>query len=317
MSRNKKRVKSTTCPNCHEVFVDINHNFCPFCGQENHTHKLPVKHFVMETLESLTHFDTKFLTTLKDLVLKPGLVIKNYNSNKRARYVPPIRMYVFTTFVFLLIVSLIFNHTVEDNDEKLKVSLASASKFEFGIIDKTKVDSLTLKKLQSIKKLSNSKVEAIFREANIQTNWINTRFINSFVKLQTGEMKTSELYKKFIKYASYSFFIFMPFFALILKLFYFRRDYYYSEFLVFSIFYHTFIFGLLAIVLLLDNLFNINHLYLIGPFFIVIFTYLGISLKKVFEGGWLKTIFKTSILSFAYLFCLCLLFVFLVLGSMI
>ncbi|TDE48409.1 DUF3667 domain-containing protein [Flavobacterium sp. GT3P67] len=63
----------------------------------------------METLESFTHFDTKFLNTLKDLILKPGLVTKNYNSNKRARYVPPIKMYVFITFLFLLIVSFFIN----------------------------------------------------------------------------------------------------------------------------------------------------------------------------------------------------------------
>ena len=108
MSRNKKRIKSTSCPNCHEVFANINHNFCPYCRQENHTHKLPVKHFVMETLESSTHFDTEFLNTLKDLVLKPDLIIKNYNANKRMRYVPQIRMYVFTTFIFLLVVSFVF-----------------------------------------------------------------------------------------------------------------------------------------------------------------------------------------------------------------
>jgi Protein of unknown function (DUF3667) len=145
MSRNKKRIKSTSCPNCHEVYADVNHNFCPFCGQENHTHKLPVKHFVMETLESITHFDTKFLTTLKDLVLKPGLAIKNYNSNKRARYVPPIRMYVFTTFVFLLIVSLLFNHSIEENNKTFSKYISTSKGTGIGIFTQTKLDSLTQK----------------------------------------------------------------------------------------------------------------------------------------------------------------------------
>jgi hypothetical protein len=65
MSRTKKRIKSASFPNYNEVFVDVNYNFYPYCGQENHTHKLPVKYFIMETLESLTHFDTKFLNKLK------------------------------------------------------------------------------------------------------------------------------------------------------------------------------------------------------------------------------------------------------------
>ncbi len=317
MSRTKKRVKSTSCPNCHEVFADINHNFCPYCGQENHTHKLPVTHFVMETLESLTHFDTKFLATLKDLVLKPGLVIKNYNNNKRSRYVPPIRMYVFITFIFFLIISLVFSHSVEENNDSFRKNISASGNTRFDLFTQTTLDSLTQKKLQSIKNLTNSKIEKVLKIQNIKTDWINTRLVNSFVKLQTGEIKVSDLYKKFMKYASYSFFIFMPFFALILKGFYFRRNYFYSEFLVFSIFYHIFIFGLLTVILLVDKLFNINQLYLIAPFLISIFIYLGISLKTVFEGSWRKTVFKTSILSFIYIFCLGFLFLFLVLGSMI
>lgn len=271
----------------------------------------------METLESLTHFDTKFLNTLKDLVLKPGLVIKNYNTNKRARYVPPIRMYVFTTFVFLLIVSFVFNHSIEENNETFSKYISTSKGTEIELFTQTKLDSLTQKKLQSVKNLTNIKVDSVFKIQKVKTDWINTRLVNSFVKIQTRELKVSDLYKKFVKYASYSFFIFMPFFALILKGFYFRRNYYYSEFLVFSIYYHIFIFGLLTFLLLIESIFGFDVNYLIAPFLILIFLYLGITLKKVFEGSWRKTIFKTSILSLVYIFCLALLFLFLVLGSML
>ncbi|MFV5703332.1 DUF3667 domain-containing protein [Flavobacterium sp. XS2P12] len=271
----------------------------------------------METLESLTHFDTKFLNTLRDLVLKPGIVIKNYNSNKRAHYVPPIRMYVFTTFIFLLIVSFLFNHTIEENNETFRKQIMVVKTNGINLYSKTEIDSLTFTKLRHVKNLTNSEINTILKSSNIKTDWFNTRIVNSFIKLQTGDLKISELYKKFVKYASYSFFMFMPFFALILKLFYFRKEYYYSEFLIFSIFYHIFIFGLMGILLLIERLFNINFVYLLIPFFILIFVYLGISLKNVFEGSWPKTIFKTFILSFVYVLCLFCLFIFLILGSMI
>lgn len=317
MSRNKKRIKSTSCPNCHEVFVDVNYNFCPYCGQENHTHKLPVKHFLIETLESFTHFDTKFLTTVKDLVLQPGLVVKNYNSNIRARYVPPIKMYVFTTFVFFLIVAFLFNHTVENNDEAFRKNIANATTNGVNLYTRTEIDSLTFVNLRNTKNLTNSKIDSVLKAGNKKTDWFNTRIVNSFIKLQTGDLKISELYKKFIKYASYSFFIFMPFFALILKQFYFRKNYYYSEFLVFSIFYHIFIFGLMGVLLLIQKIFNIDFSYLVIPFFTLIFIYLGMSLKIVFDGSWPKTMLKTSILSFVYVFSLFFLSIFLILGSMI
>lgn len=123
MTRNKKRVTSTSFPNCNEEFAGINPNFCVYCGQKNHTHKLPFKHFLIETLESLTHFDIKLLNTLNDLVLKPGLATKNYNANKRAQYVSPMKMHVLTTFIFLLIVSFLFNQNIEENNEIFRKSI--------------------------------------------------------------------------------------------------------------------------------------------------------------------------------------------------
>jgi predicted amidophosphoribosyltransferase len=85
----KKRRKSITCANCQYQFDGID-NYCPNCGQENHSHRAPFKHIIIELIESLTHFDTKFFSTVKALFLKPGLLTKDYIEDKRARYVPVI-----------------------------------------------------------------------------------------------------------------------------------------------------------------------------------------------------------------------------------
>ena len=73
----------------------------------------------------------------------------------------------------------------------------------------------------------------------------------------------------------------------------------------------------MGVLLLMERLLNIDFVYLVTPFFILIFVYLGISLKTVFDGSWYKTLVKTSILSFVYVCCLFFLCVFLILGSMI
>jgi hypothetical protein len=150
MSRTKNRLKSTSCPNCHKVFADEQYNFCPYCGQENHTHKLPVKHFLMELLESFTHFDTKVIATFKDLILQPGLVIQKYNDNKRARYVPPIRIYAFTSFAFFLFFNFMVGKEVESISLKVKTMPNNApalSANAFGT--NTKVDTLTSRELRA------------------------------------------------------------------------------------------------------------------------------------------------------------------------
>ena len=54
----RQRVKRTDCPNCGRSLLAAD-NYCPSCGQENHTHKLPVRHFIVELLSGLFNFDTK------------------------------------------------------------------------------------------------------------------------------------------------------------------------------------------------------------------------------------------------------------------
>jgi hypothetical protein len=51
----------------------------------------------------ITHFDGKFFSTLKYLLFKPGFLSHEYLRGRRASYLHPIRMYVFTSAVFFLV----------------------------------------------------------------------------------------------------------------------------------------------------------------------------------------------------------------------
>jgi hypothetical protein len=317
MSRTKKRIKSTTCPNCHTVFADEHSNYCAHCGQENHTHKLPIKHFVMELVEAFTHFDTKFLATAKDLILSPGLVIQKFNDNKRARYVPPIRLYAFTSFAFFLLLVLLTNKKIEKVSEELKGSIKSAPTGQISFIHKTKIDKVTNHELMAHQNLSNQLIDSILNSKNIQTDWINTRLLHSIIKLEKGELTVAELYKKFIKSSSYAIFVLMPIFALLLMLAYRKRNYFYSEFLVFSIYYHTFIFGVFGVLIILQRLVDIDTDYIILFLAISMSIYLGMALKRVFGDALPKTILKTVLLSATYLALLIMTILILVLASMV
>jgi hypothetical protein len=317
----RKRKKSFECANCHHTFNEVN-NYCPNCGQENHTHKLPIKHFAIELVESLTHFDTKIFRTFKEMVTKPGLVTKNYNSNKRARYVPPIRIYVFMSFIFFFLITILYNHTVQEKS----IEMQEAFKKDFAPTNertnfinlgtKTKVNSVIFFSLIEIKNLTNSKIDSVLKANNTSTNWVNTRILHTIIKLYKGETTMAEIYIKVIKYISYALLIFMPFFALVLKIFYRKKHQYYAEFLVFSIYFHTFIFAVLAIVLLF-NKYVYSSSYLFTGFIIAAIVYLAISLKKVFEDSVFKTIFKTALISLIYSISLLFLIAMMFVGSLL
>jgi hypothetical protein len=320
MSRTKNRVRSASCPNCHTVFTDEQSNFCAHCGQENHTHKLPVKHFLMELVESFTHFDTKFVATFKDLIFTPGLVIQNFNDNKRTRYVPPIRIYAFMSFAFFLFFSFTVGKEVKSISLAVKTTPNKAPASSVNIFGtNTKMDTLTSRELMERPSLTNELIDSTLRSKNIPTNWLNTRVIHTTIKLNKGELAVTDLYEKFIKYITYSVFILMPIFALLLMLFYRKRNYYYSEFLVFSIYFHTLIFGAFGFLILLFGFVPIDHklAYVVLLLFIGMTVYLGLALKRVFADSTLKTVLKTVLLSATYSLLLLVTIIILILGSMV
>lgn len=102
------RSKSPVCPNCGYRFDQLpeHSNYCPECGQENHDLNVPLKHLFEEFIESLFHFDTKSVRTLRTLIFKPGFLTVEFRQGKRVSYVQPVRLYVFISFLFFLFLSI-------------------------------------------------------------------------------------------------------------------------------------------------------------------------------------------------------------------
>ena len=120
MSHYQER-KEKNCLNCN---ADVAGRFCQVCGQENIEPKESFWVLATHFLHDMTHFDGKFFSTLKYLLFKPAFLSNEYLKGRRTSYLHPIRMYVFTSFVFFLI---FFNfYQTEDalkvNDDKKPVA---------------------------------------------------------------------------------------------------------------------------------------------------------------------------------------------------
>lgn len=110
MSHFKER-KEKNCLNCN---AEVLGRFCQVCGQENIEPKESFWHLVTHFFYDITHFDGKFFSTVKYLLLKPGFLTYEYVRGKRMTYLHPIRMYVFTSaFFFLMFFSFISTHQEE------------------------------------------------------------------------------------------------------------------------------------------------------------------------------------------------------------
>lgn len=89
-----------SCLNCGAAIYG---RYCQICGQENTEPKETFWHLLTHFINDITHFDGKFFSTLKYLIFKPGFLSSEYLRGRRASYLHPIRMYVFTSAFFFLI----------------------------------------------------------------------------------------------------------------------------------------------------------------------------------------------------------------------
>ncbi len=99
MSHQKERVEKN-CLNCN---AEVQGRFCQVCGQENIETKESFWSLATHFVYDVTHFDGKFFSTLKYLLFRPGFLSQEYLKGRRITYLHPIRMYVFTSAIFFLI----------------------------------------------------------------------------------------------------------------------------------------------------------------------------------------------------------------------
>lgn len=78
--------------------------FCGQCGQSAHPHR-KLTHVFEEFLHGLLHFDTKAWRTLPMVLFRPGTLTRNFVYGKRARYISPIALFLFTIFLMFFVFS--------------------------------------------------------------------------------------------------------------------------------------------------------------------------------------------------------------------
>lgn len=89
----------TRCENCGAALLG---EYCHGCGQHAHNPLKSFKHAVEEVFESFWHVDGRIFRTLRDICV-PGRAALNYLAGKRARYLPPLRIFlILSIFTFFL-----------------------------------------------------------------------------------------------------------------------------------------------------------------------------------------------------------------------
>jgi len=325
------------CLNC-DLPLAGEENFCPNCGQRNDIRSLNFSNFLGAVFSEFISYDSRLWRTIIALLIHPGKVPRDYIDGKRFRYANPFRFYLTISIVFFILLGLInkydaikktgknqkiFNinqgNTANKDEKIIKNANLKLDSIKETHTNNTELQSLNLN-LDSLKanKKKNKFVlkiqkyndfykmhKTLSAEVALDSMGEKSTFWNRFYYTKVKnvykilEDHGASLNKKIISNLSIALFIFLPVFALFIKLIYVRRHLNYMEHLVF-VFNTQSVFFLLMILLLGGNFFTQNksiNIIFTGLFLI----YLFMAMLNFYNQGWFKTFVKFSILNMVYL----------------
>ena len=299
MSSHQKLRNNSTCLNCGSK---VKGQFCGNCGQENSESRQTFGHLIQHFFQDITHYEGKFWKTMKYLLFKPAFLTKEYLQGKRMSYVPPVRLYIFISFITFFLPYILPDYSDstkhansienEENRDSILTHTFHFSNDEDGFklvipnIYKTKaeIDSAIINKSPT----SYDDFDA----------WFDYRFVKMqrYTPLELGD-KFKESFSKSLPKAL---FVYMPLFALVLALFHRKKRWFYFDHAVFTIHYFSFLLLFISIF----NFIDLSKFILPSSaietydkiaFFSIIIgfpAYLFLAFKRFYEDSWKYLIVK-------------------------
>ena len=283
--RETRLAGSANCLNCG---TGLQGPCCHYCGQPD---KNLVRFFpalIREMLEDFMDFDSRFMRTIKPLVFKPGKLTRDYLDGRRFRYVPPMRLYIFSSlalfFLFAVFAgsSLNFKSTVGSDSPGIQIHLDEGDEEE--IRESTKdlndihpgLGDQVAEHIVNAAEESESEADEIPNEVNFEfngkpwdpetnpvtiplmpefvTRWLNREIEESPQKGKAIEENPNLMVEQVLDVLPGTMFILLPLVALLFKFWYLFAKKYYVEHLIFALHNHAFIFVMLIVMFLMSVL---------------------------------------------------------------
>ncbi|MEO1170585.1 MAG: DUF3667 domain-containing protein, partial [Myxococcota bacterium] len=90
------------CANCG---TEGSGRYCSNCGQRLETGLPSAREWLAEVVDAFFSLDGRVLRTLRLLAFKPGALTADMIEGKRARYIPPLRLYLVCSILYFFAAS--------------------------------------------------------------------------------------------------------------------------------------------------------------------------------------------------------------------
>jgi hypothetical protein len=333
----------THCENCG---AELQGHWCAQCGQPAIDYRRSFGHVLVDVLNEFLNWDSKFFATIALLIFKPWRLTNEFLAGKRVRHVHPLRLYLLASILFFFAVNfgakdLRFEPgklgpkdraEIEADLKKEDLPPAAREKLEAWLREApaqaspvvvsptpTTAPSPTAGPHPSATSADKQKREYgkigerpfVIVDSDSKSSTPFERWIERRAKEKMGEHGTkmglfiSTLFSNF----PYMMLCCIPLFALVLKVLYVRRRFFYIDHLIYALHIHTFAYvGIMLIVLATIGLIRAAP----GPIagwtiallWIAFVVQIFLSIRRVYRQGWFISIFKFLFGGFVYLIVL-------------
>ena len=253
--------------------------------------RLPTfRQMTRDFFDSLFGLDSRLLHTVAPLLRRPGFLTSEFTAGRRARYVPPLRLYLVSSFLLFFTLTLLntdfSRFLVQNEPETAQTETAQAAAADSSSTDSSASDGNVNVDLESVD-LGEAERNAFTRQ------------------LKRGLLRMQEepevFWSRVMGRVPVMMFFLLPVFALLLKLLYLRSGRLYMEHFIFALHFHAFVFLALLAVSLTDAAGNgwldgVKGMLAYGSAVV----YLFFALRRVYGQSRRKTAAKIGLLLFTY-----------------
>ncbi len=290
--------ESGPCLNC-STYLDSQDLFCSHCGQKRlEREDMSFRHLIGESFLDYFHFDSKFFRTVLPLIFKPGWLTLEFMKGKRKSFVEPFRLFLVISVIYFLLLP--FN-----SDQSSEQASPVKAKSTIDLLKDKNPNEVHLSLYGVPINISDrdsmrNEIEAIGVRQYVEKHhpdepgWAKLIMRHAFkIMVSKGQSFSTVLEHT----ASKLIFLLIPIFALLIKLFYIRRNRLYFEHLVFSLHIHAFFFLFLILSMIAEFFIHVSLFIII----IVFLVYTWYALRRYYAQSGKKTLAKLFLISLSYL----------------
>jgi hypothetical protein len=295
-------VPSGETPHCLNCGTHLRGQYCGSCGQRSRSRLIKLWQLISEAFGDLFELDSRLWHTIVPLVTRPGKLTYDYLQGRRARYMPPFRMYLVLSLIFFVIAFF-------DPREELSLFFEAPAAQEL-VTDEEERDSMivTFNDDEGVEIDDDCDVDA--SEFEGMPGFLSRRLTPERIRQVCEQIVADEgksVTEKVVNNVPTALIVLLPLMALVLKALYPLSRRYYVEHLLFFVHLHAFFFLLFTFQVLFTRLADALSIPELAATLVVVASsvyipvYLFVAMRRVYGQNRFFTFLKFIVLTTAYI----------------